>query len=619
MVERHTTDLGDLVMKLSPRLFLPVVTAALFFVAAGRPVRAQSVQEATSAKTVTADKAEGRTYALIDEAIAKAQTLRLPENRIRLQTAAACLLWPRDEGRARAVIKESMNALTSLISAADKSDPHSASQAQAYTVLRLELVQMIAARDAKLALDFLRNTRQERSAVRRYTSGPPPDQERALELTLAAELTHADAKEAARIAEESLSGGVAAELLNVLAGLSDADGETATALATDTVKRLQSEDPLPGSDAAAVAVGLLNMTRPPSGPAQDATDRAVSSVQASERGSIKVDEQSRRDLINWVVACVLATPAARMSSAHLLFNSLPAVMREVEKYAPGQAAAVRAKAEEFRRSLDPSTRAWQKYEGLRRQTSPDALLEAAAKAPPEVGDELYADAAFKLLDGDDPERARQAINNIADPQRRALKGKALEQQLLERSLVRGKLEDAQQRIPSDATPEERLSTLLYLSALATQRKEAALARRFIAEATGMVGGRVQNSFQFSSQLQIARTLSGIDPRQSFAILDDLADQLNDLLTAAAVVDGFGPDCFSEGELKPFVGNMWGELVSQFGEGLAFLAPKDFERALSVAQKLQRDEVRLSVSLRVAERLLTDAEARRRGRAQADSR
>ena len=603
-------------MKLSRRLFLLAVTAALFVVASGRPVCAQTVQEAASAKTVTADKVEGRTYALLDEAIAKAQTLRLPENRIRLQTAAACLLWPRDEGRARVVIKENMNALTSLIAAADKSDPSSAAQAQAYTVLRLELVRMIAARDAKLALNFLRNTRQERAAVRRSASGQPPDQERALELTLAAEIAHADANEAARIAEESLSGGVSAELLNVLAGLSDADGETATALATDTVKRLQSEDPQPGGDAAAVAVGLLKMTRPPSGLSLDAADRAVSGAQASERGLIKVDEQLRRDLINWVVACVLATPAGRMNSAHLLFNSLPAVMQEVEKYAPGQAGAVRAKAEEFRRSLDPSTRAWQKYEGLRRQTSPDALLEAAAKAPPEVGDELYADAAFKLLDGDDPERARQVVNNISDPQRRALKGKALEQQLLERSLVRGKLEGAQQRIPPDATPEERLSTLLYLSALATQRKDAALARRFVAEAEALVGGRVQNSFQFSSQLQIARALSGIDPRQSLVILDDLADQLNDLLAAAAVVDGFGPDCFGEGELKPLVGNMWGELVSQFGDGLAYLAPKDFERALSVAQKLQRDEVRISVSLRVAERLLADAQARRRGRATA---
>ena len=605
-------------MNLLRRLFLSAVGTALFFVASGHTARAQSATVTKSDEAGGAGKVEERTYALLDEAIAKAQTLRLPENRIRLQTAAACLLWPRDEGRARSVIKEDMSVLASLIAAADKADPRSAGQAQAYTVLRLELVQMIASRDAKLALTFLRNTRQERPDARRSPSGSHPDRERALELALAAEIAPGDAKAAASIAEESLSGGADAGLLNVLAGLSNADGETATALAVDTIKRLQSETPSPGGDAAAVAVGLLNMTRPQSGPTRDASDRDGSDAPTNARGSIKVDEQTRRDLINWVVACVAATPAGRMNSAHILFNSLPAVMPEVEKYLPGQAAAVRAKADEFRRSLDPSTRAWQKYEGLRQQASPDALLEAAAKAPPEVGDELYADAAFKLLDGDDPERARQIINNISDPQRRALKGRMLEQQLLERSLVRGKLDDAQQRIPPDATPEERLSTLLYLSALATQRKETTLARRFIAEASAMVGGHVQNGFQFSSQLRIARALSAVDPRQSFAILDDLADQLNDLLAAAVVVDGFGPDCFSEGELKPFVGNMWGELVNQFGEGLATLAPKDSERALSVAQKFQGDEVRIFVFLRVAERLLADADARRRGRAPADA-
>lgn len=596
-------------MKLLRRLLLLTFSAGLFFVAAGRPARAQSAAAAKVNEAGGADKAEEMVYALLDESIAKAQTLRLPENRIRLQTVAACLLWRRDESRARAVIKESMAALASVIAATGKTDLRSAARVQAYTLLRLELVRMIAARDAKLALNFLRNTRQERPAPRRTNPAPPRDPEIALELTLAAEIAPGDAKEAARIAEESLSAGAAAELLGVLGGMSDADGEAATALATDTIKRLQSEDPSPGGDAAAVAVGLLNMTRPRPEPAG-----ARAAPDANAGGSIKIDEQSRRDLINWVVACVAATPAGRMNNAHLLFNSLPAVMPEVERYAPGQASLVRAKSEEFGRSLDPSTRAWQKYEGLRQQASADALLEAAAKAPPEVGDELYADAAFKLLDGDDPERARQVINNISDPQRRALKGRMLEQQLLEHSLLQGKLEDASQRIPPDATPEERLSTLLYLSSHAAQRKETALARRFIAEASGLVGVRVQNGFQFSSQLRIASALSDIDPRQSFAILDDLAQQLNDLLAAAAVVDGFGPDCFDEGELKPLAGNAWAELVSQFGEGLAALAPKDFERALSVAQKFQRDEVRVSVSLRVAERVLSNAEARRRGRA-----
>src|ERR1700749_1387387 len=194
-------------MNILRRLFLSAVGTAVFFVAAGQPARAQSAAGAGGAEPVADAKAEEGAYALLDEAIEKAQTLRLPENRVRLQTAAACMLWPRDEARARAAIKESALALASLIAAADKADPRSAARGQAYTVLRFELVQMIASRDAKLALDFLRNTRQEQPAVRRYASASTPDRERALELTLAAEIAHSDAKEAARIAEESLSDG----------------------------------------------------------------------------------------------------------------------------------------------------------------------------------------------------------------------------------------------------------------------------------------------------------------------------------------------------------------------------------------------------------------------------
>ncbi len=597
------------------RSHLLLLTIGLvIFAVAGLPARAQDSSAAKASEVGADDKNEERAYALLDEVVAKAQALRLPENRIRFQTTAACLLWPRDESRARAIIGESMSALATLIAGADKADLHFADRAQAYTILRYELVRMIASRDAKLALDFLRGTRQERPALRLPASASPPNQELALELTLAADLAHSGAKEAARIAEESLSDGVAAELLNVLDKLNAADREAATALATDIVKRLQTEDLASGGDATVVAVGLLSMTRASRG----APDRAGSDEQGA-RAVITVDEQTRRDLISAVAAAAALMPAGRMANAHLLFNSLPAVMPELEKYATGQLAAVRAKSEEFRRSLDPSARAWQKYEGLRQQASADALLEAAAKAPPEVGDELYADAAFKVFDGDDPERARQIINSISDPQRRAQKSKLLEQQLLERSLLRGKLEDAEQRIPPDSTAEERFSTLLYLSTLAAQRKETALARRFISEAAGLVAGRVRSGFQFTARLQIAHALSSAEPKQSFAILDELADQLSELLAAAETVDGFGPDCFSEGELKPFAGNTWGGLVAQFGEELAALALKDSERAAAIARKFQRDEVSVSVSLRVAERVLADAETKRRGHASASVR
>ena len=55
--------------------------------------------------------------------------------------------------------------------------------------------------------------------------------------------------------------------------------------------------------------------------------------------------------------------AGRPGAAHQLFNSLPAIMTEVERYAPNQLAAVRLKSAEFGRALDPSAAAWQKIRG----------------------------------------------------------------------------------------------------------------------------------------------------------------------------------------------------------------------------------------------------------------
>lgn len=590
-------------MNRSRRLSLPAACLCVFFLAL--PAAAQEGAPPLKDEAGAGFNVEERLYALLEDAAARAQTLRLPENRVRFQTAAACMLWPREEERARALVREAMRSLASLIAGVDKADPQSSEQAQAYAILRFELVRAVSARDAKLAISFLRETRQQRFAVPQTRGARPADLEVALELTLAAEVVAKDPKEAARIAEENLKGGVAEELLVVLRRLGAADRETASALAAEIVKRLQTEDLTSDGAPVIVALGLLDMTRAAGEPQPANSEDA--------RRPINLDEQTRRDLVNAIVAAAARTGAARAGNSHLLYNSLPALMPEVEKYAPGQVAALRAKAEEFRRSLDPSTRAWQKFEELRRQGSAEALAEAASKAPPEVGDDLYAEAASKALEGGDAERARQLLNNINDPQRRALKGKQLEQQLLERSFAQGRLEEMAQRIPAAATAEERAANLLYLAALAGRKKDARLARRLLDEALSNVAGRPRNASQLSMQLQVAHAFEEVEPAQAFAVLDDLAGQLNELLAAAETVDGFGPDCFREGELKPFAGNVWGELVRQFGEELSALAPRDFERALSVAQKFQKDEVRVAVSLRLAERMARAVESKRAGR------
>lgn len=593
------------------RLLLLAVGVTLPAPVAHQPVVARAVVPPVQRSAAGEEKSEEKVYALVEDAIARAQTLKLPENRIQFQAMAACLLWPHDEARARTLIRESMTALAALVNSADRSDARYADQMQFYTILRFDIVRRIATRDAKLALDFLRATRQDRGAVRHAQSAQAPDPEQALELVLAAQIADSDTGEAARIAEESLRAGVAAGQLGVLRKLGASDRAGAAKLAAAIIRRLLTSELASDGDAAFVAVSLLVMTRRPG-----ETTRADAPDSPPEPSTVAVEEQARRDLTNALVASLLELPPGRPGAAHQLFNSLPAVMAEVERYAPNQSAAVRRRSAEFGRALDPSTAAWQRYEGLRQRGSTDALIQAAGTAPPEIGDELYAEAALKALDGEDPQRARQIINNISDPQRRAARSRTLEQQMLVRALRDGPPEEVARSLPPDAPLEDRVSALLSLATRAGQRKETAAARRFLTEAWSLVGGRAQNGFQFSSQLLIARAYSGVEPGQSFNILDELVEQLNELLAAAATVDGFGPDCFREGELKPFVGNMWGELVKQFGEELAGLATLDVERALAIAQKFQKDEVRVFISLRLAERLLPGTESRKTPRAYA---
>src|SRR5437762_2930125 len=59
---------------------------------------------------------EAQALALLEEVVNETPSLKLPENRIRLQASAAELLWPRDKGRARELFSAAMNDLAGVMS-----------------------------------------------------------------------------------------------------------------------------------------------------------------------------------------------------------------------------------------------------------------------------------------------------------------------------------------------------------------------------------------------------------------------------------------------------------------------------------------------------------------------
>src|SRR5215208_7555779 len=103
-------------VSLMKKLFALALTLALFCFSEW-PALAQD-QRAQQATTEEQEKQkaerEKNAYRLLDQVIDEAQSLRLPENRVRVQTNAADMLWDQNQGRARSLFSMAADGVAEM-------------------------------------------------------------------------------------------------------------------------------------------------------------------------------------------------------------------------------------------------------------------------------------------------------------------------------------------------------------------------------------------------------------------------------------------------------------------------------------------------------------------------
>ncbi len=545
---------------------------------------------------------EPQALALLDEIITEAQSLKLPENRVRLQATSAELLWPRDKARARELFSMAMNNLTAMMQAVASDDPQYYNLISTPAQLRQQLLQFVARRDPKLALDFLRATRQPPPPVQPGAYNQQPDPDLALELNLAEQTSAADPQQALRLAEETLQRGMSYGLAGVLEQLRQKSPAAADTLAGEIAQKLRAADFLREGEATNVAAYLLQATR-----TAEPANAGQQSVNLPNPRQLHVDEQMRRELVNAMMKALHnASPAQRQTgNLYGLISTLQQVLPDVERYAPTQAATLRRQITEYEQVVNPQAAVWRQYEPLLQKGSVDALLEAAANAPPEMRGQLYQVAAERAFNEGGLERAREIIRTHVEnkPQREQML-RGLEQRALWQAAQRGDVEGALHLLEHVKALNERVNVLLNLARMLAG-KEPQAARQLVDEAANLLSGRAQNAEQFSLQLQIAQAYVALAPARAFEIVETRIDQLNELIAAAAVVDGFGQEQFEQDELRGQGGYMWRSLIEQCGGTLTTLARVDFARARADADRFQRPEARLQARLAVVQSVLSE--------------
>ena len=571
--------------------------------------RSAAAQTAATPEQQQKQKAlEEKALQLVEQIVAEVHSLKLPENRIRVQFTAADLLWPRDEGRARALFSQAGAGIAEMMRSVDTNDRQYFNQIQAPSQLRQQLLSTVARHDASLAYDILLATRQPQGPQ----TGRGANQQNSeynLEMSLMAQIAANDPVMAMKKAEEALDKGqFPRSLVDVMASVQRKDKELGAKLADKITRRLRSENLLSNQEAASLALMLLRMGPRPAGTeVADAPDRLeepayrelldavlTAAMNASVRapqpgqGNARRPNQPARGGQNTPPAAP-GSPEAAQNNGRSLLLGLQSLMPAIDKYAPAKATALRQKIAEAGGRTD--VRRPGEFADLARG-SVDSILEAAPNAPPEVQDRLYQQAAMRAAREGDPDRARQIAAEHLDPTERTQVNQEVDRQEALRAAMAGDVEKSRQALAGLRTDAERVNWLTQMATAAAGRKDQKLALELMQEARGLTGRRAESYQQLEAQLQVARAYISIDPAPAVEVFEQGIYQLNELMSAAQTLSGFEVRIFKDGELPiQGGGGGLGGMIGRYAQEIGNLARNDFDLAQAAASRFQRPEAR----------------------------
>lgn len=580
------------------------------------PAQSVSPPSKSSEEKKALEERDKKALALVDEIIRETESLRLPENRVRINMALADSIWPRDEKRARLLFKQVATALDEITAAATADGRDRDYLAQLPQQLRQEILQVAANHDAGLALDFLRATRP---AIPREQPYWQPNFESQLEMRLANQVAARDPKTALMVAEDSLRLGLSQDATNLLYNLSSNDKAAAETFLNDIMKQLRSGESSRSQAAPYIALTLLrnwiDTNRAPSEPSEDRP--------ASGPSLANLNVDTARELSGMIINEVLNSGSSdasngfntRIIDGGAYFNSYPGqllgiiqqlkpMLPDVEKLSPGQFSALTRKIAEFDKNNEAQQGPWAKYQQLSQTGTAEELMQAAKTAPPGVSENLLQQAAWRAIGQDKDDVAHQVMERISDPRQRA----EMELNLVRRSFQRAQSEKklAEARSLLSRLPiEERAVLLAQMATFVATDGNKPMAQQLLGEAEAFLGDRALNYEQLRVRLQLSTAYEQLNLGRSADLVERAISQLNELAVAALVLNGFDvQQFFRNSEFVINGGNSLNEMAQESAQRLGSLSRFDFDRAKSVAEEFQRPEMRIMALVQIAQAVLT---------------
>ena len=543
-------------------------------------VSARSQESASGTGSDDSPKAVARKKAieLLGSVAGQVNGLHSAENRARIGSNVADLLWNHDERRARELFSAVAEDIRVEFSNTDPKDVVHRRTVMVFGQLRSETIDRIARHDPDLALNFLRATRLPPETQVSY--GVNADTvEKSLELRLATQIAATNPQLALKLGRESLANGFSLDLVGVLSQLQRRDKEAGLSFYKEIVDRLKGANLMRDAAASWFAFNLAQSFQPPN-----------------------ADESVYRDLIGVVLAAALASGCANSQQLDVppICFEIGSVFPKMEKYYALRAAQLKPWAEHADSLEDFPGWSSQINEAIEKGTV-DELL-ALAPHYPQMQFEILRAAMKKAEASGDVNRARQIASDIPEEDQRHFLLAELERDQAWVSISAEKLATVQEEVGRLRSDEERVRFLLHVaSRLGATDRKAALG--LLNQAGQLIDSSRSGKAKIAGQISLALLYCSLNSNRGFAIMESLLPKLNEVVAAAATLDGIESSYLSDGEWNMTGEGVVGGLLTHLAQNVGFFAALDFDRSVSLASQLERPELRLMAHSKIAQAIL----------------
>ncbi|MEJ7861481.1 MAG: hypothetical protein WKF90_07575 [Pyrinomonadaceae bacterium] len=542
-------------------------------------VSAQNSDEATKEKL-------RQETTLVEQILADAKNLRLPENRAFVYAKVGNALWEKDEKRARALFQ---NSIADLIAAQMEAEAEKGKKEYLNNLIygqspRWEILHAIAGRDAELALEAVLKTRPVKitQAISNLNSDNQSrsqyyaQKEIRNEQSIIAKAIEQNPQRAVKLLRESLKKELSYDIVNQLRKLHQKDPETANELAETVGQNLLATK----FDEHRQDTSLLQNFLVEFGHVKTPENAAM----------LKVPDSLVRDLADKLVKFLL-----RPSATSFYANS--SAIKIVERFFPASVQQIKQKQAKFENQNGQSESFNKLMNG---EASPEELLSQADKYSEHLRNQIYRRAAEKTAQsGNVPEAQKIIAANMSEEESDSYLSQ-FNSQLASQAVSQGKFNEANQFIDQIKDEDSKLNGLINLATSIyekTPQENQKWAASVLDQARALVPNMPETISEMNYLAQIAAAYAQIDSSEGFRLIESLTAPLNEYFEASAIVAKFSDyGNFRQGEYQISSNSL--PFAYSLTNVLQKLKSKDFDRTLLFINAFNRLDTRIGLQIQM---------------------